>query len=159
MRRFLCSLLVTASVSFATGPTGLRAADLLPEVRQQGDASYVSGGVGLDERQELEALGTEFNLKLTFALASRSFLSDVPVRVLDGQGQVVLEAISDGPLFFARLVPGTYTVEAGEPEAVQRKAVNVTAGRQTQANFFWRGPSAAEPEPLPTPEELGRTPP
>lgn len=155
MPRLACTLLLTAGLALA--PLAAHPTDAMPEVRDHDGVAYVSGGVGLDERAQLEALGTEFNLKLTFALTTRSFLSDVPVRILDGTGRIVLEATADGPLFFARLAPGTYTVEVGAEDQLQRRAVQVAAGRQTQVNFFWRPiETGSEPEPVPSPEELGR---
>jgi hypothetical protein len=154
MSRLAWTLLVSAGLALA--PLASRAAEAMPEVRDYHGVAHVSGGVGLEERAQVEALGTEFSLKLTFALDTRSFLSDVPVRIHDGAGQLVLEASSQGPLFFAELAPGTYTVEVGPPEALQRRQVQVVAGRQTRVTFLWRAPDlGVEPGPQPTPEETG----
>jgi hypothetical protein len=154
MFRLVCFVAVTAGLALA--PLAGRAAEAVPEVRDYAGVAYVSGGVGLEERAQLEALGTEFSLRLTFALTTRSFLSDVPVRVLDSGGRVVLEATSDGPILFARLDPGAYVVEAGPPDELQRRSVQVVAGRQIEVNFFWRPlDHGGEPDPVPRPEETG----
>lgn len=81
---------------------------------------YLSGGVGLDERETLRAPGIEDNLKLTFALKRGNYLSDVNVRITDAAGHKVLAVISQGPWFFTRLPAGQYTVTAtarGKPSS------------------------------------------
>jgi len=154
MFRLVCFVAVTGGLALA--PLAAPAADPVSEVRDYAGVAYVTGGVGLEERAQLEALGTEFSLRLTFALTTRSFLSDVPVRILDSGGQAVLEATSDGPILFARLAPGAYVVEAGPPDELQRQSVQVVAGRQTQVNFFWRPiDHGGEPDRVPTQEETG----
>lgn len=154
MPRRVVALLVTAGLALA--PLAARSADAMPAVREQAGVNYVSGGIGLDERAQLEALGTELSLRLTFALDTGSFLSDIPVRVVDGSGRVVIEATSEGPIFFAGLAPGVYTVEVGPPGEEQRRTVRIVAGRQTEASFFWRALAPGEDSgPLPTPGEAG----
>lgn len=101
---------------------------------------HVSGGVGEGERAELDALSNQFNLRLLFAMqGSGEYLSAVRVTILDARGGTVLTAESKGPWFFAQLVPGDYTVEAGVPEAQpQRQAAHIERSGQSRLDFRWR---------------------
>jgi hypothetical protein len=108
------------------------------QVRDYQGIRYVSGGIGLSGREELNALSPQFNLRLMFAIhGTGSFLADVGVRILDSGGAVVLDAKSEGPHFLAQLPPGRYTVEASARDQTQRQTAQVGA-RQTRLNFFWR---------------------
>jgi hypothetical protein len=99
---------------------------------------YVSGGIGLSERDELRALSDQFNLQLMFAMhGSGNYLADVQVRILDARGAPVLNATSQGPYFMAQLPPGSYTVEADMFGQTQRQTVRV-GPRQSRLNFYWR---------------------
>lgn len=99
---------------------------------------YVSGGIGLSERDELGALSGQFNLRLMFAMhGSGNYLADVRVRILDARGGVILDATSQGPYFLAQLPPGRYTVEAEILGQTQRQTARVDA-RQSRLNFYWR---------------------
>jgi hypothetical protein len=99
---------------------------------------YISGGIGDDERAELEALSSQFNLRLLFAMqGSGNYLADVQVRILDSRGATVLSAISTGPWFLAQLPPGIYTVEVSTPDQSQRQTLQIDQ-RQSRLNFYWR---------------------
>ena len=49
---------------------------------RQGDIPWVSGGVGINEREYLQKMASEFNLKLEFAASDGSYLADVNATVL-----------------------------------------------------------------------------
>ena len=48
---------------------------------RQGDVPWVSGGVCINEREYLQKMASEFNLKLEFAASDGSYLADVNVRI------------------------------------------------------------------------------
>src|SRR5580765_4395644 len=73
------------------------------EVHTQGSASYVSGGAGTEERDELDATAGRFNLKITMAISNGEYVGNANVRILDAKGQPVIDAIAEGPLFYAQL--------------------------------------------------------
>ena len=108
------------------------------EVKLYNDTPYVSGGVGEGERQLLNSMSKRFNLKLVFANKSGHFLSDVRVLIEDRSRNTVLEAVSDGPLFYAELPPGRYTVVAEGFGRSMTRTVQVPPGRQTQLDFYWQ---------------------
>ena len=69
----------------------------LPQIQQQGDVSFVSGGVGLDESKALQQAQSQWPLSLRFTGPGSDFLADVHVRVVDAHGAEVLSTASRGP--------------------------------------------------------------
>jgi len=107
-----------------------------PETKSAGDVRFLTGGVGSEEREGLKALtGEEYNLKLEFAATDGAFISDVRVIIRDDSGTVVLDAVTNGPWFFAKLDPGRYEVEAQALGLSRRRSVNVTAREQARVAF------------------------
>jgi hypothetical protein len=113
--------------------------DVLPvEQREYQGIPYVSGGVGSDEREKLDAIGKNYSLKLVFAIKGGDYLADVKVEILDSSGKKVLDAVADGPWFFANIPPGKYTVTVtimGKEK--QNKADIVKGQKQTTLRFYW----------------------
>jgi len=109
------------------------------EVQNYGGVSYISGGIGLDEREELEMIGRSYNLKLIFSVQQGNFLSDVQVVITGSGGNTALQAVSNGPWFYAQLPPGTYTVSATTLGKTFRKTARVGSGGRTQLSFVWAG--------------------
>lgn len=101
---------------------------------------YVSGGIGEDEQQALQAEAANYNLRLSFAeKGSGAYLSDVKVTIRNAADATILAAVSEGPWFFAKLLPGRYriTVEAdGQP---QTRTVTLTPGQAMKLHFYWIG--------------------
>jgi hypothetical protein len=118
--------------------------DRSPQVHTDGGVRYVSGGVGESGRSELNALSNQFNLHLLFATqGSGDYLAAVRVNILDAHNESVLTAESEGPLFFAQLPPGHYTVEATPTsgtgqDQLQRKRAHIDGARQLRLDFYWR---------------------
>lgn len=69
-------------------------------------------GVGLEEREALNAERDRYNLRLAFAEKDGSYLADIAVRLSTADGKDVYNGSSDGPWLFARLQPGKYRLEA-----------------------------------------------
>ena len=80
---------------------------------KQGDVTFVSGGVGEEERAAMQAVQGQYNLHLTFAVkGSGEYASAVKVKIEDAKGRVFLDTVTDGPKLFAQLKPGQYRVTA-----------------------------------------------
>ncbi|MBV8626333.1 MAG: carboxypeptidase regulatory-like domain-containing protein [Paraburkholderia sp.] len=109
----------------------------LPQIQQQGDVSFVSGGVGLDESKALQAAQSQWPLSMRFTGPGADFLANVHVRVVDAQGGDVLSATSRGPYMLVRLRPGSYTVHASYEDRDQTKAVTVSGKGTARAAFYW----------------------
>lgn len=109
----------------------------LPQVQQQGDVSFVSGGVGLDESKALERAQSEWPLALRFTGPTADYLADVRVRIVDSHGGDALSTTSRGPFMLVRLRPGRYTVHASYKGEEKVSAVTVPAKGTARAGFHW----------------------
>ena len=104
----------------------------------QGDVSYVSGGVGSDSVLAMRQIEGGYNLRLLFAVqGSGEYLANVRVKLVDRKGNTVLDAVSDGPYFFAKLRPGRYQVVVDNGGTVISRTVDVGQHAVSQS-FYWR---------------------
>ncbi len=131
MSRFLAFLAVVLA-----SPQSVSAAPL--SIQDYQGIRYVTGGVGQDERDYLKSVKQQFNLGLMFAASGGAYLSDVHITVTDSHGGTVLDAVADGPYFYAALPAGSYTITASVERLSQQRRVNIGSGRFTQADFYWR---------------------
>ena len=140
MRRKFCILVSIAVVLYAlaTASYAQEPESSTFQPKYYGSIPYLSGGVGLDQREALNEVSKDYNLKLSFALVSGEYLSDIAVEIRDSAGHVVLEAVSEGPWFFCRLPPGRYKVVVKYNEKIQERAVQAVGKGQTVLNFFWQ---------------------
>ena len=106
------------------------------------DVPYVSGGVGADDREELLAKESEYNLKVVVASTSGHFLADVKIVIDSARKERVLDATMEGPILLARLTPGTYTISATSDAQPQTKTVTVAGQGLRTVDFRW--PRAAK---------------
>jgi hypothetical protein len=135
-------LISTAAILFTMGAASsvyAQDAAQLPQVQTSGEVAYVSGGIGLEERARLRSLAVDDNLELSFAMENGHYLGAAEVSIKDNNGKEVLEAVSDGPLFFAKLPAGRYVIEATAMGKTITRAVNVASKGQTQIFFSWAG--------------------
>ena len=109
---------------------------------------YVSGGVGDDSQDRMASMSREYNLKLMFTLNEGNYLAGVNVAITDSRGGKVIDDVSNGPFFFAKLPAGQYTVSATHNGKTQTRKVNVGKGMQT-AHLRW----AANSEDFPGPRD------
>ena len=104
----------------------------------QGEVTFVTGGVGLDERNELNATRANYNLSLLFSVQGKgNFLSDVKIRITDLKGNVFLETVSNGPKLFAKLPSGRYIVTVDLNGETYHKTVSVRGKQNTSLSFTW----------------------
>lgn len=102
----------------------------------QGDVTYISGGVGEHERQAMRAIQGQYNLQLVFAVkGTGAYVAGSKVKIADVKGRTLLEAVSNGPDFFAKLKPGNYMVTAERNGHVLRDKVAVPAKHGTTCVF------------------------
>ena len=104
----------------------------------QGEVTFVTGGVGIDERNELDATRANYNLSLQFSVQGKgNYLSDVKVRITDLRGNVFLETVSDGPKLFAKLPSGRYIVTVDLNGETHHKTVSIGGKKNTSLSFTW----------------------
>jgi hypothetical protein len=117
----------------------VNAAEPTPTPRTEGGVKYVSGGVGVDEVQALRSIQHEYNLRLLFLVqGSGEFLADVKVKIQDAKGKTVLDTVSDGPRFLAKLAPGSYRIIAESEGKQIIKSVRIPSKSSTSQSFFWK---------------------
>jgi len=113
-------------------------AQTAPEkVFTQNGASFISGGIGLDSQARLKAREQEFNLKLVFTLVEGNYVADVGVTIKNAAGKNVVQLVSNGPFFMARLPAGKYAVNAVYGGAMQTRQVEVRNGHLRTEYLRW----------------------
>ena len=106
---------------------------------------YVSGGVGDTDLARITALERDYSLKLIFTAIEGNYLADVGVKVTDGKGQPVIAAVSDGPVFLARLPAGSYNVAATYEGKTMTRKVSVPASGLRTEYLRWPSDPATNP--------------
>jgi hypothetical protein len=113
--------------------------------RSASGVEFLSGGVGLNARQQLAAQSSQYNLQLEFAYAPEGeYLAGVQVDIADTRGNSVLSTTTDGPWLMAKLPAGTYTVKARFGDATRSQQVNVGPGKR---RVVMRFPASVEQNP------------
>ena len=106
-------------------------------VTSSSGVTYVSGGAGTEEIDQLRSIEKDFNLKMVFALTSGAYLAEVNVTIVDAANKVVLDTLAEGPWFLARLPAGTYQVNASYRTNVEHRTVAVGAATLSTVDFRW----------------------
>ncbi|KAB0632116.1 carboxypeptidase-like regulatory domain-containing protein [Burkholderia latens] len=133
----VAAALAAGLAAAASGAYAQSSDDGLPEVSQQGDVSYVSGGIGKDQSTAFERNESAWPLALRFTGKGGEYLADVHVRIVDGKGTEVLKTDARGPYMLVKLPPGRYTVHASYQGSDETRAVTVGAKGGAKAAFQW----------------------
>ena len=133
---------VAALCVCAGGP--LYASDLpVPSPQSQGDVTFVTGGIGIDEADAFRAAAQQYNLRVTFASLRGEYYAGVKITLRDAHGRTVIETTSDGPFVYFNLRPGKYQVTAENlGQSVTRTAL-VREKRGTELYIRWKAPPEA----------------
>ncbi len=107
------------------------------EPKTQNNTTFISGGVGKDEAQLADAISRYgYNVQLVFAEQTGAFLADVNLHITDAAGNTVLDTVSEGPMFLAKLPPGQYRVAAQANGAVRTATVDAGRGAK-RTTLVW----------------------
>ena len=138
-------LLALAAAAAATTALAVRAAE------PQGDAPYVSGGIGEQEVQQIESQEGAFNVRMVFSEGPKNdYVANVTLRIADNQGHTVLALDDAGPLTNVRLPPGRYSVSTRYGSQERRHVIDVKPG--TPVDLFMHYPRQT-PQSVPSPGE------
>jgi hypothetical protein len=104
---------------------------------------FASGGITSDEADAMRAQARDYSLEVTMAAPSpfpgyNDFVAGTAVRVVDANGNVVLDTPDTGPILLADLPPGNYMLEAADNGSVQTRHIHVGPRGRTQVTFLWR---------------------
>lgn len=117
------------------------------QAQQQNGVDYINGGVGQDEQNAMRALKADYNLRLTFATKeSGAFRSDVQLDIMDAKGTTLLSVPNTGPMFFAKLAPGTYRFSAAAEGKVFKRTVKL-GNAPREMMLHWENDSPDDPGP------------
>ena len=114
---------------------GALAADAVPQV--QNDLPYMTGGIGSDETQAMQDARKNYNLLMTFAIKSGEYQADVDVTLVDHGGKALATFKAVGPLFYVKVVPGQYRIQATARGKQLSQSAAVTAGATRDVRFYW----------------------
>jgi hypothetical protein len=101
------------------------------------DVPYVSGGIGFEGREEMQAAERDHNLKVVAAEKNGDYLAEVNVMIESAKKERMLDATMDGPILLAKLPPGTYTVKATFDGQTQSRTVTVGGPGLRTLDFRW----------------------
>lgn len=105
----------------------------------QSPIAWMSGGVGDEERGEMLGVAANYNVHLVFSEQRGAYLANVPFSVGRPDGSEIHSGISDGPLLYLQLPPGSYRVSAQINDVWQSKRIRVNqGGRITRLSFIAR---------------------
>ncbi len=132
MKHLSAALTLVAALNISPA----QAADDVLEIQQQGNISYVSGGIGRDESNALEAVQKNYNFRITSADKSGHFYGNTRILVTDSQGASVLDVVG-GPLIYANLPNGRYTVEGSSEGQSKKQAFTISGKKPVTIHFSW----------------------
>ena len=141
MNRGRCAVVLSFGLMLAMGaPARASSVDswTIKQVQTTDGVRYMSGGVGDEEEAAIKRIGKDFDLRITLATTSGEYLGGGSLEFRDPAGRKVLDAQAQGPLFFAQLPSGRYTVQAVCAGAkTESRTLEVQEGRQTQVTFHF----------------------
>ena len=104
---------------------------------QAGNITYLTGGIGDEERAAMQAVKNHYNLSVMSAGISGAFVGDTHLIIRNQQGTELLNTDA-GPLFYANLPPGKYTIQAESEGQTRASTVNIAPGRPAHLHLSWR---------------------
>lgn len=120
------ALLSMANVSYA-------------EEGNTGDAIYVNGGIGQEEADEMRAKAGNYNLRLYMSEGKHGHsITGTQVTITDKKGNVILDVPSAGPMLFAHVANGSYTINANYSGTTITRKVVVANRRGANVNLSWK---------------------
>jgi hypothetical protein len=105
--------------------------------KHYGSVIYISGGIGDEERDEIQLRGRDFNLKLLFSERDGSYLGEVDVLLFNAKGETVLDAKSEGPFLLVQLPGGSYGIKVSANGLTQERRLSITAKGKHESIFRW----------------------
>jgi hypothetical protein len=76
-----------------------------------------------------------------FAEKTGAYLAGVRVRVLDAKGTSILDSVSEGPFFYAKLKPGKYRITASFNDQEQTQSAVISAKGAVSKSFYFKDPT------------------
>ena len=131
------------SAALACAAVVARADDVLPlpPPKQSGDVTYTSGGVPDEQLPAVKQARANYPLVIELFEKNgqkNQYTSYAQVRLIDANGNVVLDDKSEGPFFLVKPAPGTYKVEATfNGRTLEQRGVTVGASGSKRVVFVF----------------------
>ena len=110
---------------------------MMPKPVHRGDVTYISGGIGLGEQHALEAAARNYNLEITNADRKGEFTAGTNLVIKSKSGHDMVSVTDTGPLFYAKLPPGEYTIQAKSGNQQRMRHVTIAAKGSTDVHLIW----------------------
>ncbi len=104
--------------------------------KKVGDVTYITGGIGEEERNTLTQTKKDYNLQVMSADKTGHYVSDTQLVIRDKKGAEVL-SVPMGPLFYAKLPAGSYAVEASSAGQTQKENITIHGNEASNVDFNW----------------------
>lgn len=112
----------------------------LPQTMQQGDVTYVSGGIDSDSSGAFKREMSHWPLSIEMAAkgdGANEYIADVDIKITSASGNTVLDTRARGPFMLVKLPPGKYTVNATYNGKPMSHSVSVPASGHAGTSFLW----------------------
>jgi hypothetical protein len=111
---------------------------LAAEPMQQGNIPYLSGGIGIDDRQDVESQARNYNLLIMNANRTGQLAVDSSFVIKNRNGGEVINVADAGPLFYVKLPPGQYTITATSGDQTQTRTVQISSRGSKRLFLTWQ---------------------
>jgi hypothetical protein len=131
------------SVVFSTSGAAQEEMVSLPPVQSQGQAEFLTGGVGKDESDAISRAAGAWPLvlELSQSLPPRAeYISDVQITIKDKSGNTVLDMTSEGPYVLVKLPAGKYSLDATYESKTLHRDISLEKGRSKRLSLMWPAP-------------------
>lgn len=102
----LACLSCAVSIAHAQQQNAGSGNDAMLQTSTENGITYVCGGVGSDDAERMKRAARNYDLMLTFATSTGSYLSDVQVNIADPRGHSLLNTTCSGPIMLVDLPKG-----------------------------------------------------
>jgi len=101
---------------------------------------WLSGGVGDEALAEMHKVAASYNVQVIFSGQNGRYLASVPFSLTGADGREILAGVSEGPLLYLKLKPGSYRFSANIDHQWQNEAVRIgPANGPVKLSFVSRG--------------------
>lgn len=138
-RRLAPALLAGAALASALAVSPVRAQDELVVVEQTRVTTYVNGGIGSNEEQQMHKMAKDWPLRMIFSeRKDNEFVADVRLLVTDTKGNPYLQLSGAGPMTYAMLPAGKYRVTASFKGMSETREVTLDGKTGRDVYFHWK---------------------
>ena len=112
----------------------------LPEVQARPEMSCMIGGIGADESKALRAEAKKWPLNIEFSerLGNKDvWVSGVRLKIMDAKKNTLFEESCNGPIFLAKLAPGTYHIVASYQDVEKKRQIKIENGKSERVSMNW----------------------